>query len=98
LGIPPGFSVNTEDLNALVAQFDNVSPGYAGATIERYELTGRQILLYIGNLSGGEPLRFSYGLTAKFPLRAQTPASNAYDYYNPGVSGEDAPQVLTVEG
>lgn len=98
LGIPPGFSVNTEDLSALVAQFENVSPDYAGATIERYELTGRQILLYIGNLSGGKPLSFSYGLTAKFPLRAQTPASNAYDYYNPGVSGEDAPQVLTVNG
>ncbi len=98
LGIPPGFSVNTEDLSALVSQFDQVSPDYAGATVERYELTGRQILLYIGNLSGGEPLSFSYGLTAKFPLRAQTPASNAYDYYNPGVSGEDAPQVLTVNG
>ncbi|MCA9935402.1 MAG: hypothetical protein KC415_15810, partial [Anaerolineales bacterium] len=98
LGIPPGFSVNTEDLNALVAQFENINPDYAGATIERYELTGRQILLYIGNLNGGKPLSFSYGLTAKFPLRAQTPASNAYDYYNPGVSGEDAPQVLTVNG
>ncbi len=98
LGIPPGFSVNTEDLSALVAQFENISPEYAGATIERYELTGRQILLYIGNLSEGKPLSFSYGLTAKFPLRAQTPASNAYDYYNPGVSGEDAPQVLTVNG
>ncbi|MCA9970969.1 MAG: hypothetical protein KC425_12175 [Anaerolineales bacterium] len=98
LGIPPGFSVNAEDLSALVAQFENVGPGYAGATVERYELTGRQILVYLGNVSAEEPLRFSYRLTAKFPLRAQTPASSAYDYYNPGVSGEEAPQVLTVEG
>ncbi len=97
LGIPPGFSVNAADLSALVAQYDQVSPDYTGATIERYELTGRQIILYIGNLSGGKPLSFSYRLTAKFPLRAQTPASSAYDYYNPGVSGEEAPVVLTVK-
>ncbi len=98
LGIPPGFSINTQDLAALVSQFDQVGPEYGGATIERYELTGRQIILYIGNLSEGKPLSFGFGLTARFPLRAQTPASNAYDYYNPGVSGEDAPQVLTVNG
>lgn len=98
LGIPPGFSVNAEDLNALVAQFEQISPDYTGATIERYELTGRQILVYLGNLSAEKPLSFSYRLTAKFPLRAQTPASHAYDYYNPGVSGEQVPQILTVEG
>lgn len=98
LGIPPGFSVNTQDLSALVQQFDSVGAEYTGATIERYELTGRQIILYIGNLSGEKPLSFSYRLTAKFPLRAQTPASSAYDYYNPGVSGEESPVVLTVEG
>lgn len=96
LGIPPGFSVNTSDLSALVQQYDQVGADYTGATIERYELTGRQIIVYIGNLSGQKPLSFSYRLTAQFPLRAQTPASSAYDYYNPGVSGEEAPVVLTV--
>lgn len=97
LGIPPGFSVNGEDLAALVASYNNISDGYEQATIERYELTGRQILVYIGNLSEGRPLQFSYRLTAKYPLRAQTPASNAYDYYNPAKNGEDAPQLLVVQ-
>ncbi len=96
LGIPPGFSVNSEDLAALVASYNNLADGYDQATIERYELTGRQILVYIGNLSKGKPLQFSYRLTAKYPLRAQTPASNAYDYYNPQVNGEAAPQLLVV--
>jgi hypothetical protein len=96
LGIPPGFSVKTEDLNALVARFDDVPEDYEFPTIERYELTGRQILLYIGGLSHEHELRFSYRLQAKFPLVAQTPASSAYDYYNPDVAGEQAPVEIIV--
>jgi hypothetical protein len=96
LGIPPGFSVKTEDLNALVAHFDDVPENYEFPTIERYELTGRQILLYIGGLSHEHELSFSYRLQAKFPLVAQTPASSAYDYYNPDVAGEQAPVEIIV--
>jgi hypothetical protein len=96
LGIPPGFQVKTEDLNALVARFKDVPEDYAYPTIERYELTGRQILVYVGNLSHEHPLEFSYRLQAKFPLVAQTPASNAYDYYNPDVNGEQVPIEIVV--
>ncbi len=96
LGLPPGFTVQTEDLDALVARYKDVPPDYALPTLKRYELTGRQILVYIGDLSYGNPLTFSYRLRAKFPLVARTPASSAYDYYNPEVSGEAAPQTLVV--
>ncbi len=96
LGIPPGFSVQAEDLARLVAMSQDRAPESEQATIERYELTGRQILVYIGQLSEGNPLSFSYRLKANFPLVAQTPASNAYDYYNPAVSGEAEPQLLVV--
>jgi hypothetical protein len=96
LGIPPGFQVKAEDLNALVTRFKDVPEDYAFPTIERYELTGRQILVYVGNLSHEHALEFSYRLQAKFPLVAQTPASNAYDYYNPEVSGEQVPIELVV--
>ena len=96
LGVPPGFSVQTEYLAALVARFNDVPSDYALPTIERYELTSRQILVYVSNLSEGSPLSFSYRLQAKYPLVAQTPASSAYDYYNPDVSGELAPQTLVV--
>ena len=41
-------------------------------------------------------MEFSYRLQARFPLSAQTPASSAYDYYNPDVAGEAQPQFLTV--
>ena len=96
LGVPPGFSVQSEDLSALVTRFDDVPADYAYPTIERYDLTGRQVLVYVSNLSAGNPLSFSFRLRAKYPLVAQTPASNAYDYYNPDVSGESAPLLLVV--
>ncbi|MBN2004147.1 MAG: hypothetical protein JXA21_12395 [Anaerolineae bacterium] len=96
LGLPPGFSVETEDLDRLVARFQDTPADYAYAKIERYELTGRQIILYVSDLKSGQPLEFSYRLRANFPLRAQTPASAAYDYYNPAVAGEKSPQTLTV--
>jgi uncharacterized protein YfaS (alpha-2-macroglobulin family) len=96
LGLPPGFSVESEDLAALVARFDDVPEDYAFPTIERFELTGRQILIYVSNLTADYPLEFSYRLRAKFPLAAQTPASNAYDYYNPDVYGEVKPLTLVV--
>jgi uncharacterized protein YfaS (alpha-2-macroglobulin family) len=96
LGVPPGFAVQAEALAALVVRYDDVPEDYAFPTIERYELTGRQILVYVGNLSSEHSLEFSYRLRAKYPLRAQTPASSAYDYYNPDVNGEALPQTLVV--
>ena len=80
-----------------MARFDDLPADYALPTIERYELTGRQILVYVSNLSAGNPLAFSYRLRAKYPLVAQTPASNAYDYYNPDIRGESQPHVLVVK-
>lgn len=96
LGLPPGFEVQVQDLQALVARFNDTPQDYPYPKIERFELTGRQILIYITNLSAGNPLQFSYRLRAKFPLTAKTPPSNAYDYYNPDVNGEQAPQTLVV--
>ena len=96
LGLPPGFTVKAEDLQALVAYYNDVPADYAFPRIERYELTGRQILIYVSNLKAGSTLQFSYRLTAQYPLVAQTPGSNVYDYYNPDVTGEEAPQTLVV--
>ena len=96
LGLPPGFSVETEGLARLVAQSARSSGEASGAQIRRYELTGRQIILYVSDLRGGEPLSFSYRLRAQFPLVAQTPASTAYDYYNPSMAAAAAPLMLTV--
>jgi uncharacterized protein YfaS (alpha-2-macroglobulin family) len=97
LGLPPGFTLESADLDALVERYKDQAKGYTGVKVERYELTGRQILIYLTNLSAGQPLEFTYHLRARFPLRIQTPASSAYDYYNPGRQGASAPQPLEVK-
>ena len=96
LGLPPGFTVETSDLAALVAYYNDMPDSYEKPKLERFELTGRQIIIYLTNLSSEHGLEFSYRLRAKFPLRAQAPASNAYDYYNPDTSGLSLPQILEV--
>ncbi len=86
LGVPPGFTVLAEDLSRLVEQ----------KVIARYELTGRQIIIYLEDFSSEAPLHFSYRLRARFPMRAQTPPSSAYDYYNPADTTMRAPLEVTV--
>ena len=87
LGVPPGFAPLTEDLNQLVEK----------GLIARYEVTGRQVIIYLEDLAYGAPLTFSYRLRARFPMRAQTPPSSAYDYYNPESPAIREPLLLTVE-
>ena len=86
LGVPPGFNVMTEDLGQLVEK----------GLIARYELTGRQVIIYLEDFSSGSPLQFSYRMRARFPMRAQTPPSSAYDYYNPADVSTRAPLQVTV--
>jgi hypothetical protein len=86
LGVPPGFTVLTEDLSRLIEQ----------GAIARYELTGRQIIIYLEDFSSDQPLKFSYRLRARFPMRAQTPSSSVYDYYNPTAQTTEAPLQIVV--
>jgi uncharacterized protein YfaS (alpha-2-macroglobulin family) len=87
LGIPPGFSVETSDLQALV-----------GKEIEKYNLTARQIILYIERIDSGKPLEFTYRIKAKFPLKAKTPTSKVYKYYEPEVETIAEPIDIEVKG
>ena len=77
--------------------FKDVPKDYAFPIISRFEQTGRQILVYANNLSSEHELTFTYRMQARFPLSVQSPASSAYDYYNPGISGEQGPQALVVK-
>ena len=87
LGLPPGFSPLTEDLDALVAQ----------GLIARYELTGRQILIYMTDVPSGQRYTLPYRLQARFPIQAQTPSSQAYDYYTPEQQDTATPQRIIVK-
>jgi uncharacterized protein YfaS (alpha-2-macroglobulin family) len=87
LGIPPGFSVLTEDLDALVKK----------QTIQRFSTTGRQVTLYLGEMRKEKPVQIRYRLKAKFPIRAKTPQSVAYEYYTPTSRGVQKPELIVVE-
>ncbi len=71
LGIPPGFSVLTPSLDELV-----------GKKIQKYNLTPRQVIVYVDEIDSNNPLEFSYLMKAKYPIRAKTPTSRVYEYYN----------------
>jgi hypothetical protein len=87
LGIPPGFSVIPDDFATLVSQ----------NKIKRYSLTGRQITLYLGEMRKDTPLKIRYKLRAKFPIKAKTPKSVAYEYYTPSSRGVQQPELITVK-
>ena len=86
LGLPPGFTLISDQLNKLVK--DEV--------IEKYSTTGRQIIVYLREVEQGKPIDISYQLLAKFPLKAKTPKSTAYEYYNPDIRTEAQPIDLEV--
>ena len=86
LGIPPGFAPVTEEPGTLVRE----------GQIERYELTGRQIILYLTNVRSGQVYSFDYRLQARYPLRAQTTPSQVYDYYAPDQRDSEPPQRIVV--
>ena len=89
LGVPPGFSVLTEDLDELIAQSATLK-----THIKRYEMTGRSVILYLENMTG--TIRFNYRMKARLAVKAQTPASTVYDYYNPEVQSVQQPGQVVV--
>jgi uncharacterized protein YfaS (alpha-2-macroglobulin family) len=73
VGLPPGFQVLTEDLDAYVE----------AKALSRYELTGKQLMLYVSSLRPSSTLAFKYRLRAVTPVRASDGGSLAYLYYAP---------------
>lgn len=81
LGIPPGFELVRQDLDALVAR--NV--------FRRYEATERQVLVYFDAVLPDQAIEFEYRLVARDPIRAQAPRTRIYSYYNPQVGADALP-------
>jgi len=86
LGIPPGFEVKPEFFQAMKEE----------DMIERYSITGRQVILYFREIRSKQPVEFTYELKAKFPVKAKAPKSVAYQYYEPEIRAEARPFELVV--
>ena len=92
LGIPPGFDLLTEDLEAYQAK----SAGRKGGGLEKFNLTPTQAILYFDSLAPRETVSLRFRLRAKYPVRAETFRSRAYEYYDPEVSSMARPIQLEV--
>ena len=92
LGIPPGFDLLTEDLQTYQEQ----SASRKGGRLEKFNLTATQAILYFDSFAAGETVKLNFRLRAKYPIRARTFASRAYEYYNPDVNSVARPVQLEV--
>jgi len=92
LGIPPGFDLLSEDLQA----FEERSADRQSGRLEKFNLTATQAILYFDSIAAGDTLTLRYRLRAKYPIRARTFQSRVYEYYDPSVSSVAAPVTLEV--
>lgn len=87
VGIPPGFSVEREPLDRLVAQ----------KQIEKYELTPRHVVVYLNELKRDQRRELTLELVANLPGRVQIPAASIYPYYEPELRRSAAPLRVEVK-
>jgi len=87
VGVPPGFALVTQDLA------DEKENGI----ISTFEVTGKQLILYLDKLPAGDPTVVSYSLIAQFPIKAETGGSEAKYYYNAENKAEDESQQIEVQ-
>jgi uncharacterized protein YfaS (alpha-2-macroglobulin family) len=92
LGIPPGFDLLTEDLQTYQEQ----SAGRKSGCLEKFNLTATQAVLYFNSIGAGDTVKLSFRLRAKYPIRARSFPSRAYEYYDPDVNSVAPPVELEV--
>ncbi len=89
IGIPPGFDLIADKLDALLAE--------EGTFLQKYETTPRQIILYINHLAAGKTVSLSYDLLARYPIEGNTGESSVCPYYNnPQEKDQIEGQTLTI--
>jgi hypothetical protein len=94
LGIPPGFDLLSEDLQALQEKAAGANAG----RLEKFSLTATQAILYFNGLAPHQEVTLKVRLRAKYPIRAHTLQSRLYEYYDPDVSSIARPVKLEVDG
>ncbi|MFO0572044.1 MAG: hypothetical protein U0263_40855 [Polyangiaceae bacterium] len=88
VGIPPGFAVQTDDLEAYKTQ----------GLLSSYELTGKQLTLYLTALPASATQSYKYHLLATMPVKASDGGAQAYLYYEPEKKTSAPPTAMDVNG
>lgn len=85
IGLPPGADVSRESLdNAMAADW----------SISHYDILPDRIVVYMWAKAGGTKLNFSF--KPRYAINAKTPASIAYDYYNPEAQATVVPLSFSI--
>jgi uncharacterized protein YfaS (alpha-2-macroglobulin family) len=92
LGIPPGFDLLSEDLQAYLEK----STGQKSGRLEKFSMTATQAILYFDSFAPGDTVTLRFRLRAKYPIRARTFQSRVYEYYDPDVKSVSPPAQLEV--
>lgn len=92
LGIPPGFDLLSEDLQ----DYQEKSAGQKSGRLQKFSLTATQAILYFDSFAPGETVTLRFRLRAKYPIRARTFPSRAYEYYDPDVKSIARPVQLEI--
>jgi hypothetical protein len=92
LGIPPGFDLLSDDLEA----YREKSSQFKSGRLEKFTQTATQAILYFDSLAPRCTVTLKYRLHAKYPIRAHTFRSRVYEYYDPDVHAEARPIQLQV--
>jgi uncharacterized protein YfaS (alpha-2-macroglobulin family) len=93
VGIPPGFDLLAEDLQA----FQEKSANRKGGRLEKFSMTATQAILYFDSIGAGETVTVPIRLRAKYPIRARTFQSRVYEYYDPEMNSVAQPVQLEVQ-
>ena len=86
LGIPPGFQVLTEDLEAYVQT----------KTISRCDVTGKQSIIHLTSLGANSQHDLNYRLQAMMPVKAADGGAEAHPHYEPSSRTTAASTTLEV--
>lgn len=84
VGIPPGFELVTDDLDAQLAS----------KMLSKYEVTPRQLLLYVSEIGSSQTVQYTYRLRATLPVKVSDGGAKVYPYYEPERSSHAAETTL----
>ncbi|WP_437282956.1 MG2 domain-containing protein [Sorangium sp. So ce375] len=85
-GLPPGFQVLTEDLQEYIA----------AGQLSKFEITGKQLILYVKEIPAGRAATFAYRLQATMPVKAGDGGAEVHPYYQPEQQSFSGAQTLVV--
>jgi hypothetical protein len=86
IGLPPGAEVDRSYVETAMKE--------SGWDINQYEVLPDRLVVYLWPHAGGT--KFSFTFKPRFGLKALTPRSTLYDYYNPEVQAVVEPTLFSV--